>query len=67
MTDEHRRKIAFWVDPWMWDAFFRLFPSRGARSAFLREAVSRAIELGPQSTIAKQIMERLERENETLT
>jgi hypothetical protein len=62
MTDEHKRKIAFWVDPWMWQAFYRLFPSHGARSAFLREAVTRAIELGPQSTMAKQIMDRINRD-----
>jgi hypothetical protein len=62
LTDEHKRKIAFWVDPWMWQAFYRLFPSHGARSAFLREAVARAIELGPQSTVAKQIMDRINRD-----
>jgi hypothetical protein len=62
LTDEHKRKIAFWVDPWMWQAFYRLFPSHGARSAFLREAVTRAIELGPQSTMAKQIMDRINRD-----
>jgi hypothetical protein len=62
LTDEHKRKIAFWVDPWMWQAFYRLFPSHGARSAFLREAVTRAIELGPQSTVAKQIMDRINRD-----
>jgi hypothetical protein len=62
LTDEHKRKIAFWVDPWMWQAFYRLFPNHGARSAFLREAVTRAIELGPQSTMAKQIMDRINRD-----
>ena len=65
MTDEHKRKVAVWVDPWMWQAFYRVFPTHGARSAFLREAIAKAIELGPQSTVAKRIMERLDRD-ETL-
>jgi hypothetical protein len=62
MTNEHKRKIAFWVSPWMFEAFYRLFPDHGARSMFLREAVTRAIELGPQSTVAKQIMERINKD-----
>ena len=60
--NEHKRKVSFWVEPWMWQAFYRLFPNHGERSAFLREAVAKAIELGPQSSMAKRIMERMNKD-----
>lgn len=56
--DEKQRKIAVWVSPWMWREFYKLFPDHGARSAFIREAISEAIRLGPQKSMAKRIMER---------
>ena len=57
-----RRKISFWVTPWLWREFYKLFPDYGARSAFLRQVIAEAVSKGPQSNFAKRIIEGLEKE-----
>lgn len=57
---EPKQKIMVRVTPWLWQEFYKLFPERGARSAFLREAIKEAVKLGPQSSVVKRIMERFD-------
>ncbi len=57
-----KQRISVWVDHWTWQRFFRIFPTHGARSAFLKDVINRAIALGEQESIANKVMTRIENE-----
>jgi hypothetical protein len=57
-----KQRISVWVDHWTWQKFFRIFPTHGARSAFLKDVINRAIAMGEQESIANKIMTRIQDE-----
>lgn len=57
-----KKKISFWVDHWIWQKFFRTFPTHGARSQFLRDMINHAIAIGEQESISNKVIRRIEHE-----
>ena len=57
-----KMKISFWVDHWIWQKFFRLFPNHGERSQFLRDMINHAIAVGEQESLSNKVIRRIEDE-----